>query len=59
MDNTKLLNLYPNGKIPNGYGYGIREKYNFAELTKKDLYDIATKIAESYNLDENGIRNRL
>ena len=47
------------GEIPDGTGYGIRKKYNFAKLTKEDLYEIVTNIAVSYNSNETSLRNRL
>ena len=47
------------GEIPDGTGYGIRKKYNFAEITKEDLHEIITNIAASYNSDETSLRNRL
>ena len=58
-DAEDLLNLYNNGIIPDGQGYGIRKKYNFASINKEDIYEITRNIAESYNFDANGIRNRL
>lgn len=37
----------------------VRKKYNFAKLTKEDLYEIITNITVSYNSDETSLRNRL
>lgn len=59
MDNEDFLNLFEGRKIPDGYGYGIRKKYNFAELTKDDIYEIVRNIAESYNYNEESIRDWL
>lgn len=61
-DRDDLYKSYWNakkGEIPDGTGYGIRKKYNFAEITKEDLHEIITNIAASYNSDETSLRNRL
>ena len=61
-DRDDLYKSYWNtkkGEIPDGTGYGIRKKYNFAEITKEDLHEIITNIAASYNFDEASIRNWL
>ena len=65
FDHTDRDDLYKSywntkkGEIPDGTGYGIRKKYNFAEITKEDLHEIITNIAASYNSDEASIRNWL
>lgn len=63
VDHTTAEDLYTNfminGKIPDGRGYGIRNKFNFAKLNEVDLHEIIRNIASDYQGSEELIQHRL
>lgn len=60
MDDYSQSEIFlKNGEIPDGQGYGIRKKYNFATITKEDIHEIIRNIADEYNYSEENIRKML